>query len=336
MTILVDQKYASLLSTKLERFKQVDRNLYNFRCPFCGDSKKNRLKARGYLYERSGKLSFKCHNCSTTASMDRLVETVDSIMHREYRLEKFRERSGANTQYVDVSPARPPIEPARDKLTDLGLAQVSGLPKTHRAVEYLSKRRIPRDRWSDLYYCEDMRVFEKLNPAYKGRLRPDARIVIPYRNARGDLTGVNGRDLGTSSLRYVSVRLSDDPMVYGLDRVDSSRRVYVVEGQFDSMLVDNAVAAGGTDFHRAADMFPMDKTVLVFDNQPRNTEVVRMVERMTQAGKTCVIWPNWWTYKDINEAVMDGMGPSEVMAVIDSNARSGLELKLAVRDWKKT
>ena len=98
------------------------------------------------------------------------------------------------------------------------------MPKTHRAVEYLSKRRIPRDRWSDLYYCEDMRVFEKLNPAYKGRLRPDARIVIPYRNARGDLTGVNGRDLGTSSLRYVAVRLSDDPMVYGLDRVDSSRR----------------------------------------------------------------------------------------------------------------
>lgn len=331
---IVDQKYVLLLSTKLDRFKRVGPHLFNFRCPFCGDSQKNARKARGYVYESKGRYAFKCHNCSQTASIDMLVQRVDSALHREYRLEKFQERGSSNTVYVDT-PVRVPIEPARETLVELGLDQISTLPKTHRAVAYLTSRKIPIDRWSDLFYCRDMSVFEKMNDAYRGRLMPGERIVIPYRNERGDLTGVNGRDLGASKLRYIAVRLSSDPMIYGLDRIDRRRRIYVVEGQFDSMLVENAVAAGGTDFHRAVDMFPIESTTLVFDNQPRNTEVVKMIERMAQAGHTCVIWPQTWNYKDINEAVMDGLSRSEVMHVINSSARKDLELRLAIRDWKR-
>lgn len=337
MSLLVDQKYALLLSSKLDRFKRVDARVFNFRCPFCGDSQKNQHKARGYLYEKSGRVSFKCHNCSHSASLSGLIETVDPLLHREYKLEKFRESQSSNSYAVAIpSPSPVSIEKTRTDLMDLGLTPMSDLPTTHRAAQYLKGRMIPRSRWSDLYYCEDMRVFEKLNDAYRGRLMLGARIVIPYRNTRGELTGVSGRDLGTSKLRYVVVRLSEDAMIYGLDRVNVDRRVYVVEGQFDSMLVDNAIAAGGTDFQRAVDMLPLERAVLVFDNQPRNEQVVKLIERQAQRGSTCVVWPASWEYKDINEAVMDGVTLSEVMHVIDQNARSGLALKLAIRDWKKT
>ena len=83
-------------------------------------------------------------------------------------------------------------------------------------------------------------------------------------------------------------------------------------------------------------MLPLERAGLVFDNQPRNEQVVKLIERQAQRGSTCVVWPASWEYKDINEAVMDGVTLSEVMHVIDQNARSGLALKLAIRDWKKT
>ncbi len=337
MSLLTDQKFTLLLSSKLDRFKRVDARVFNFRCPFCGDSQKSKLKARGYLYEKSGCISFKCHNCSYSTSLSNLIKTIDPILHREYILEKFRDGQSQTNHIAVISP--PPqaaIKKTQTDLTNLGLQTISNLPTSHRAIDYLKRRMIPRSKWDDLYYCEDMRVFEKLNVAYHGRLMPGGRIVIPYRSMKGELTGVSGRDLGTSKLRYVVVRLSEDAMIYGLDRINANCRVYVVEGQFDSMLVDNAVAAGGTDFQRVADMFSFDKMVLVFDNQPRNTEVVKMIERQAQHGHTCVIWPTSWAYKDINEAVMDGVTLSEVMHIIDHNAHTGLNLKLAIRDWKRT
>ncbi len=33
---LVDSKFIGLVSSRLEKFKKVKSNLYNFRCPICG------------------------------------------------------------------------------------------------------------------------------------------------------------------------------------------------------------------------------------------------------------------------------------------------------------
>jgi hypothetical protein len=47
----VDVKYINLISARFQKFKKIKNNLYNFRCPICGDSQKNKSKARGYLYQ---------------------------------------------------------------------------------------------------------------------------------------------------------------------------------------------------------------------------------------------------------------------------------------------
>ena len=85
----VDLKYINILSGRLSLFKRKTNNLFNFRCPFCGDSQKNKLKARGYIYAKESKYSFKCHNCGTTSSIGNLIKHVDANLFKEYRTESF-------------------------------------------------------------------------------------------------------------------------------------------------------------------------------------------------------------------------------------------------------
>ena len=53
------------------------------------------------------------------------------------------------------------------------------------------------------------------------------------------------------------------------DDVDSSKRVYVTEGPFDSMFVFNSVAMAGSDAN-----VPFDNAVMIYDNEPRSKEII--------------------------------------------------------------
>lgn len=270
--------------------------------------------------------------------MSKLIERVDPSLSREYRLEVFREeKGGANTgpRYLIPKPEFSAKAEPEKKLIDIGLIPISSLPEDHRAVQYLVGRKIPKARYHDLYYAQDMKVCEELNINYKDRLISDERIVIPFRNLEGKLTGVSGRAMGNSKVRYVTVRLNNEPLVYGLDRVDVSKIVYIMEGPFDSMLVPNSIAPGGTDMVRALSYIPHDKAVIVFDNQPRNKQVVDHVQKMATRKIPMVVWPSNWKYKDINESVVDGVDPAEVVALLNTCTHQGLALNLALRDWKK-
>ncbi len=266
MSIITDHKYAQMISHKLLLFKRKSDRVYNFRCPFCGDSQKNKLKARGYLFEKSGGLIYKCHNCDVGTNLGKLIDLVDPGLAKAYRLESYKDRVAANTTNDNfiipkIEIEQPPI------ILDEMLSRVDKLPEHHRAVEYVKSRSIPKERWKDLYYARDFKVLEALNPAYEGRLVSDERLVIPFRREDGLLTGVTGRAMGNSSLRYATIRITDDPLIYGLDRVKRGKTIYVTEGPIDSMFIDNAIAAGGTDFARALYNISGENAVLIFDNQ---------------------------------------------------------------------
>ena len=87
----VDSKYVNLISARLEKFKRVKTDLYNFRCPICGDSKKNKSKTRGYIYSVKSNTNFKCHNCGASMSLNNFIKKVDPAVHKQYSLEKFRD-----------------------------------------------------------------------------------------------------------------------------------------------------------------------------------------------------------------------------------------------------
>ena len=336
----IDHKYIGLLSSKLDRFSRKSDKLYNFRCPVCGDSSKNRHKARGYLFEGDNGLFYKCHNCGFSGHLSKLVEQVDPHLYQQYQTETFAERHTgrrvANTDYTPSFEPKKPTHKDEGKLLEYTV-RVSDLPTAHPAVLYLQGRRIPESRWSDLFYAEDYSLLEQLRPdVYEGRLLSDERIVIPFRDREGKLIGVQGRSISGSPTRYVTIRLTnDDPLIYGLESIDTMESIYVVEGPIDSMFLPNAVACGGSDLMRAMRMLPKSMVTLVFDNQPRNKDLIKLVEKASRWGYSVFVWPNHIHSKDINDLILEGYTPQEITSLINKNTHDSLALNLAIRDWKR-
>ena len=332
MTQYIDIKYLGLLSPRLELFKVKNHDPYtaNCRCPICGDSKKSKWKARGYFFTKKGGVFYKCHNCGYSSSIGSLLKQLDSFLYNQYTLERFKEGK-TNVANVSIEFTKPDFESRKQKsLLDSMFDKVDGTP----AEKYLEKRQIPKNRWGELYYIDDVQKLEQLSEKYKDRIvGSESRLVIPFHNRDGKFVGVTCRALGDESLRYLTVRLNDtDPFVYNLDKIDITKDVYVTEGPLDSLFLDNAVAAGSSDLNAVRTAVPKEKLVLVFDNQPRNKELVKLIEKAINHNYKLVIWPENISQKDINEMYLAGIA---VQDIINQNTFSGLELKLKFTKWKK-
>jgi len=332
MTQYIDIKYLGLLSPRLELFKVKNHDPYtaNCRCPICGDSKKSKWKARGYFFSKKGGFFYKCHNCGYSSSIGSLLKQLDSFLYNQYTLERFKEGK-TSVANVSIKFTKPDFESRKQKsLLDSLFDKVDGTP----AEEYLEKRRIPKNRWGELYYIDDVQKLEQLSEKYRGRIvGTEPRLVIPFYNRDGKFVGVTCRALGDERLRYLTIRLNDiDPFIYNLDKVDITKDVYVTEGPLDSLFLDNAVAAGSSDMNAIKSVIPKEKLVLVFDNQPRNKEIVKLIEKAINEDYKLVIWPEKICEKDINEMFLTGIA---VQDIINQNTFSGLELKLKFTKWKK-
>jgi hypothetical protein len=150
-------------------------------------------------------------------------------------------------------------------------------------------------------------------------------------DTKSNLIGFQGRALGPNPVKYITVMLSDDaPKIYGLDQVDSTKPIYIVEGPFDSTFIQNAVAMCGSDVNIGS--FGWSNYIYVFDNEPRNREIVNRISKTIDRGDKVVIWPTTVQHKDINDCVLAGLN---VMDVLKSNIYSGLEAKIKFNNWKK-
>ena len=147
-----------------------------------------------------------------------------------------------------------------------------------------------------------------------------------------DLIGFQGRALDTYVIpKYLTVMLSEDsPKVYGLDRINQEKPVYIVEGPFDSTLVENSVAMCGSDIDIRT--FGWSNYIWVFDNEPRNRENIGRVSKTIDRGDKVVIWPSDISEKDINDMILAGR---DVQNLLQSNTYTGLEAKLKLQTWKR-
>ena len=323
---LIDSKYIGLVSSRLQKFKRVKTNLYNFRCPICGDSQRNKNRARGYIYPVKNNTNFKCHNCGASLSFNNFLKEIDPILHKQYTLEKFKEGfTGKN--FVVEEPKLEFKQPAFKKKLSLPKASEDELAK-----KYLMNRRLDPDRF---YYAEKFKewtntqihTFDEKSLKYE-----ESRIVIPLLSENGDIFGFQGRALGPSKIKYITVILDDSiPKVYGLDRVRKNETIYVTEGPFDSTFVQNAIAMCGSDI--LLDSFNLGNDIVyVLDNEPRNKEICSRIEKLINRGEKVVIWPRSIIQKDINEMFLYG---HQIMDVLKSNTYKGLEAKVKFNEWKK-
>jgi hypothetical protein len=322
----VDTKYISLLSTRLEKFKKSD-NTYNFRCPYCGDSKKNKNRARGYFFPKKGSYIFKCHNCGVGRTLPNFLKDHDGSLYDEYVLEAYREGvtgKGSKIPLPEFKFDKPSFK--TNIFSDLNL--ISDLNTTHQARKFIDRRRLPPDQF---YYCPKFKQWtNEHKEVFRDTRYDESRIIIPLRDKDG-VFGYQGRSiLSSSSLRYITVMLDDDkPKVYGLDKINSEETVYVTEGPFDSHFLRNAIAMCGSD----VDLSSFDyRMVYVFDNEPRNREICTKIAKAIRTGYSVVIYPKQIKEKDLNDMILAG---HDVQSMVESNTYQGLEANLKFTQWKQ-
>jgi len=320
---LVDSKYIGLVSSRLQKFKRVKSDLYNFRCPICGDSQRNKNKTRGYFYVVKNNTNFKCHNCGASLSFNNFLKQIDATLHKQYTLEKFKEgHTGRN--FVVEEPKFEFNKPVFKRKLDLPKA--SEVPA---AKEYLERRKLDPQKFYFAHKFKEWTNTQKVTFDTIGR--DESRIIIPMYDKDKNLIGFQGRSLIPNSVKYITVMLDEEaPKIYGLDEVDEQLPVYVVEGPFDSTFVNNSVALCGSDGDLG--YFEGSDVILVYDNEPRNREIVNRIGKCISRGQRVVIWPSGIIEKDINDMVLSGLN---VMDVLKSNTYSGLEAKIKFNNWKK-
>jgi|TARA_B100000287_G_scaffold75990_1_gene68031 predicted RNA-binding Zn-ribbon protein involved in translation (DUF1610 family) len=320
---LVDAKYIGLVSSRLKKFKRVKANLFNFRCPICGDSQKQKNKARGYIYPIKNNMNYKCHNCGASLSFNNFLKQVDTTLHKQYTLEKFKEgHTGRN--FVVEEPKFEFSKPVFKKSFDLPKASSNSV-----ASDYLTKRKLNPDKF---YFADKfMEWTNSQKQTFDTILRDESRIVIPMYDETKNLIGFQGRALGKSFTKYITVMLDDEaPKAYGLDSIDKTSTVYITEGPFDSTFICNSIAMCGADADISS--WGISDPVWIYDNEPRNREIVSRIQRTINNGGRVVIWPTNIEEKDINDMVLAG---HDVMSMLESNTHSGLEAKIKFNNWKR-
>lgn len=343
----IDHKYIGILSTRLERFHRTGKS-YSFRCPLCGDSQKNKFKTRGYLIEKSKGVLYYCHNCHASMGMQKFMERVDPNMAADYVKDRFTEKYKAAPVPAPVKEQKPDISKivvpnfAKSDSPLAGLKKISQLAHNHPAKLYVQQRLIPTPVHYKLFYAPKFKAWvNSLIPDKFNAEKDEPRLIIPFLDREGNCYGFQGRSFAKDTmLRYITIMLDESkPKIFGLDTVDTTTRFYVLEGPIDSMFLQNAVAMAGADMSSLfanGDQDVKQNAIMVFDNEPRNIDIVKRIDSCIEAGYNVCIWPTEIHQKDINDMVkVGGKRPTDLQLIIDMNTFSGLEAKLKLTRWKK-
>ena len=320
---LTDTKYIGLVSSRLPKFKKVKPNLYNFRCPLCGDSQKQKNKARGYIYAKKADANYKCHNCGASTTFSNLLKTLDPTLYKQYIFEKFQVRNTGKGSIFEEPKLEFKKPVFRKKLN---------LPKASEvkiAKQYLENRKLDSTKF---YYTDKFKEWtntQKQTFDYIGKDEP--RIIIPMYDTEQRMIGFQGRSLIPNSVKYITIMIDEEaPKIYGLDKINKEKPIYIIEGPFDASLVENSIAMCGADVDIGS--LGWSDYIWVYDNEPRSREITDRIRKTIDRGDKVVIWPTSIEEKDVNDMILGG---HNVMNMLESNTYSGLKAKIKFNNWKK-
>jgi len=331
MSNYIDLKYINILSTRLEQFKQRGNNLFNFRCPYCGDSHKDKTKARGYLYPVKNDMFYKCHNCGHGTNMANFIKDKDQKLYTEYCLEKFKKPP--KKQEVDFKPKFDKVIVAPDIGT-----KISELDDIHPARKFVLDRKIPENKLDLLYFCDKfMTLVNKVKPGtFKNTNKDYPRLIIPFYDESGRLFAFQGRAFGQEQPKYITIKLDESKQkVYGLERVNFLKPISIVEGPLDSLFLDNCLAAAGADLKNIKKSLPEEQITYIYDNEPRNREIIKQMYSVINKGYSIVIWPDDLKEKDINDMILSGLTSEQISDIIINNTFNGLAATAKLDFYKR-
>lgn len=320
----IDDYYINLLASGLEKFKKVKPGLYNCRCRICGDSQKNKTKARGYFYSKNNNTNYKCHNCGINISFNNYLKQLDPALHEQYILEKYKKGVTGKNFVVNTPKFENPKPVFKAKLN---------LPRASEAEitrSYLESRNIDPQKF---YYAKEFKSWvNSIKPTFNKRALyyEEERLIIPLYYQK-ELIGFQGRTLGSSTIKYITIMLDENaPKVYNYDDIDNTKPVYILEGPFDSYFVDNSIAMCGADVDLKK--LNISQPIYIYDNEPRNKEILGRMEKTISQNLPIVIWPKNIKQKDVNLMILAGLNVNQI---IQDNIYTGLLANLNFNEWKK-
>ena len=336
MTSYIDLNYISKLQPRLQQFKKKRDYLFNFRCPVCGDSKKNKTKARAYLYRVKTDMFFKCHNCGAGHNLANLIKLLDKPLYDQYVVERYKGSKPVSEKNLFDKFKTNTKE--RLKTSPLqGLTPIKELDNEHPAKKYVINRKISEQFFDKLYYSKKFQDYvNKLRPGTFSSINKSyehPRLIIPFYDVDNEVFAIQGRAFGKEQPKYLTIKLKENKQkIYGLERINLHKRLYIVEGPLDSLFLDNCLAAAGADLQ-----LPVEKkdVVFIFDNEPRNKQIIDRMYKMIEKDYMIVIWPEGQKEKDINDMIINGKSKEEVQKIISDNTYSGLSALTQLNSYKR-
>lgn len=326
----IEKQYIELISSQLNNFSQKNNKTYNFKCFYCGDSKKSKTKVRGYLYSIGDTFNYRCHNCGKSISFGNFLKDIDSKLYERYIIEKFK---GSKTEPLKLKSITPKIQ--RVVKNHFNIPCIAELNKEHPARKYLEHRRIPKAKFNSLYFSEAFKRWtNSQKPTFSKIVYDEPRIIIPL-FFNGNIFGFQGRSLDSKSkIKYITIILdSSPPKVYGLDDINWKQDVYILEGPFDSMFISNSIAMVGADVDVLKLTDNKDTNfIFIYDNEKRKKEIVDRMEKVINQGHSIVIWPDDLKAKDVNDMILNDI---DVNKIIQENTFKGLQAKVKLNGWKR-
>ena len=332
MSSYIDLKFINDLSGRLSQFKKKTDYLFNFRCPHCGDSQKSKTKARAYLYRVKNDMFFKCHNCGQGQNLANFIKFIDPKLYEQYLLERYKKSAPATPKpKFDFKPTKFTNQTPIDDLKS-----IQDLSEDHPARSYCMNRKIPEKYFDKLFLSDKfMTLVNEVKPNTYKITKDHPRLIIPFYDTTGKVFAFQGRAFGKEQPKYLTIKLDENKQqVYGLDKVNFQQPIYITEGPIDSLFIDNCLAAGGADLF-LKNKIPNENITYIFDNEPRNKEIVNRMYKVIEQDFNVVIWPEDLQLKDVNDMIMSGLTKFELQDIISNNTYSKLSALTKLNYWKK-
>mgnify|MGYP000032368818 FL=1 len=274
---------------------------------------------------------FKCHNCGEGQSFGNLLKFLDNKKYEQYLLERYK-GSAPSTPQPKFTNFKPEFKEV-DILN--GLQSVSELKEGHPVLDYVLNRKIPESYHSKLFLCNKFMAFvNKVKPdTFTHTKGEHPRLIIPFYDTDGKVFAFQGRAFGKEQPKYLTIKLDENKQkVYGLDTVNLQEPITIVEGPIDSMFLNNCLAAAGADLTLRIEP---DNITYIFDNEPRNKEIIKRMYDVVEKDYNLVVWPDDMRHKDINDMILSGMSKAEVQTIISNNTFAQLEALTKLSYYKK-
>lgn len=329
----IDLMYIHKISVRFRNFKQLTPTKFQFSCPICLDSKKNKTKARGFIFEHRQNIFYKCFNCSASMGFASFLKQVSPMDYEDYIIERYKTKVNKPKLEEHIFDYETPKFNSSTLEQKKIIDSLTPAIDNSNALQYLIQRGIPKDKLNLFYYTDDFCGFiNSIIPGKFDKPTKHPRLVIPCFNEKKEIVQLTGRALDNSKMRYIHIALKEEEKIYGIERIDYSKRIIAVEGQFDSLFIDNCIAASGSNFNGKFIQENKSNLTIVYDNEPRSKSIMKLMEKSIRDGFTVCIWNNTIRQKDINEMILAGV---DVENFIKGNSYSGIEAQLKFGFWRK-